>query len=229
MLVISFLLAKQVSAKSIELSAIKQQLTSIQWHTLVTSNDWRFKVETILERPEKPTQQRIQTFNPMLEPTLQWQLLEQDKKQPTQAMLSEYAKIQQGLLEEKSTEPLHNSHIIAQQTLQFKREDDQFLYYAFNPDLPMFNDDINRVLVGELKVSKVKTAIESIEIYNSTDFSPSFSFNIKKFTLRVKFSEINGQFHVVELVSRKIGTAFFITDFNETSTRLVSAIELTKK
>jgi len=213
--------ASGINSKII-LKIVKQQVQSIHWHTLNDSNEWGFTIETQLDRGDGKLQQRIQRFDPNLELNQQWQLIEQDKKGPSKAVLHEYAKTQSSIRDEEHEVSSENVEIVHLVTLALETDSKDYAIFSFKPRLPMFDDEVNKVFDGKLYFNKTTNYIEKLTIRASESFSPGFSFEVEKYNLKIDVSKIGEQLHVTQLESHKSGSAFIFSSFDEISTRKLS-------
>jgi len=200
-------------------NTVKQQVQFIQWHTLNDSDAWGFTIETLLDNGNGKLQQRVQRYDPNLELTKQWQLIEQDNKAPSKAIQHEYVKTQSSIRSEEHEINSENIEIVHLVTLAFEKDSGDYAIFSFKPRLPMFDDEMNKVFEGKLYFHKAKNYIEKLTIHASEAFSPGFSIEVEQYDMNIAVSKIGEQLHVTQIESNKSGSAFIFSSFDEVSTR----------
>jgi len=201
---------------------VKKQVKNIQWHTLNDSTAWGFTIETQLNNGNGKIQQRIQRYDPSLEINEQWQLTEQSQEKPSKAMLHEYAEVQRSIRNEDHEVKVNNIEVVHLVTLEFIEHANDYAIFSFKPRLPMFDSDVNRVFDGKLYFNKTNNHIEKLTISAFEAFSPAFSIEVESYDMNIKVSKINAQLHVTQIESKKVGTFFMFSAFNEINTKTLS-------
>jgi len=201
------------------ISKVKQQVSSIHWHSLSDRGDWGYTVATMLINGSGKKQQRIQSYDPSKPLASQWQLLEQEYQVPSKATLHEYSKSQQAIATEEIPEQSKGIEIIDKSTLKFSGEDALYYVFTFTPRLPMFKPKINQKFEGKLYFNKRKKNIEKLHLKATESFSVGLSMEIKNYEMNIVIKAIAGQLHVTHINSDKSGTLLFFNDFKEYSSR----------
>ncbi|MDU0113446.1 hypothetical protein RT723_10645 [Psychrosphaera aquimarina] len=204
------------------LQTVKQQITATNWHTLNSSDEWGFTVESHLDNGNGKMQHRVQSYNPNLVATKQWQLIEQDQQKPTPAMLQEYASVQASISNSEPKVNIADMEIVHMVTLKLVENENGYAVYSFKPHLPMFDQEVNKVFDGQLFFNLKNSQIESLTITASEAFSPGFSISVENYEMKIMVSKLDEQLHVTEIVSEKSGTAFVFSSFNEKNIRKIS-------
>lgn len=205
---------------------IKSQLKRINWHT-IHDNKWAYTVETKLEKGKK-IQQTKQRFDPSKPRVEQWQLLQSDFEEPTPARLSHYKDTQLEIAEEVEQQYTENIEIIDFNTLSFIEQKEQLQMFKFTPKLPMFSDEVNQLFKGVLYFDGQTQQITKLLIEAQESFSPRISFTIDSYLLNIEIEKLDDQLHVISINSVKSGEAFWFTDFDEKSSRILSNFKKVK-
>lgn len=210
--------AKEANEEAV-LDIVKHQVQHTNWHTLSDNNEWGYTLETLLDNGNGKLQHRVQRFNPNLKAEKQWQLIEQDQNAPTKGMLHEYAQTHKSIRDEEPIVDTTNVEIVQLITLQLKENKGEFAVFSFKPNLPMFDEDINKVFDGHLFFNTQTRQIEKLVISIAKPFSPGLTINVEQFEMNIAVVKIGEQLHVSQIESHKSGTAFLFNSFDETSTR----------
>lgn len=207
-----------------ELKIIKQQLANAHWHTIIDNKKWAYSVETLLDNGNGKVQQTKQSFDPNLQFENQWQLIEQDKQQPTPARLKLYEQAQQELIDEVIPKETQGTELVSLDSIKYKSSDSRFTYYEFLPNLPMFDKALNEVFIGEILFDEKSEQVFKLTIESKESFSPKVLFKIDKYRLEMTLKDINDELHLISTKSQKKGSALVFTKFSELSSREISNI-----
>ena len=213
------------------LDTVKQQLQRVHWHHWQSDGNWAYTVETQLDNgnTEHKIQHTKQRFDPSLPAAQQWQLLEFDFAAPTAKNLAEYRHRQQSVEQSSPHEEQQAARSALQQlelvdlsTLQFSEQNGQQQLLLFRPKLPMFEQQVQQLFSGVLSFDLQQQRVTSLYIELQQSFSPRLSFTIKQYRLHIRLEQIDGELHMVAVDKHIVGSAFWLTDYDEKSSKVFS-------
>jgi hypothetical protein len=107
--------------------------------------------------------------------------------------------------------------LINQESLSLISTDEKEIVMGFNVKLTKLGKNSVGKLQGKLIYQKDKQFIETIYIWNNTEFSPMFTANITELSITFTFSNINGAVLVKQNEMKMKGSFAYFTEINETS------------
>lgn len=205
-----------------DIEQVVKQLSSVVWHSIVDDNTWRYTLETQLDTGNGKIQQRIQTYNPTLPTEKKWQLIEHQYETPTPQMLHEYQNTMASILSDGEKVDTSDSQIVNLNTLKLDSLSSDFYEYTFTPVLPMFDKHDESNFLGRLFVNKKNGNLDYLTIFLNEPFKPSMAVSLNHYELKINFSSASEKIHVVKIESHKQGKLLYVSEFNETSIRIIS-------
>lgn len=211
-----------------EQAQLKQQIdNAISRFEQTPRKQWAYQVSNY-ENEEGNITSSIERYDPALETSQHWQLLEINGEEPSQKQLEKFyqrknkAKQKKDKNKEEQSFSFQLRDMIVIDSLQLVSEDDNDLKASFEVELERLGEKASKKLQGVLTYSKQDEYIQHLAINNTDSFSPVFSADIKEFSISFHFGKMNDAILPQKYEMNMKGSFAFFTEIDEVSTTTFS-------